>query len=122
MKIKSISSFGTSVEIYDVDFINFREKTQQGMRQRMFEFQAYASDLIPMHEFYNTRFINTDANALGYFFKPPQKWAIIKDCGEWPCTGPLNTLYSFKNTTYIGDRPPYAAPDVAFIPNTPDFS
>jgi len=75
-----------------------------------------------MHEFYNTRFVNTDANALGYFFKPPKKWAIIKDCGEWPCTGPLNTLYSFKNTTYVGNAPPYAANDVAFIPNTPDFS
>lgn len=38
MKIKSISSFGTMVEIYNVEFHNFRPKTQQGMRQSLFEF------------------------------------------------------------------------------------
>lgn len=32
-----------------------------------------------------------------YFFEPPQKWANLADCGDYPCTGPKNTLFSFKN-------------------------
>lgn len=72
------------------------------MRQVVFELLASASDLIPMHEFYHSTFTNVDLDAIAYFFEPPQKWAIIKDCGEFPCTGPLNTLFSFKNNTFIG--------------------
>ena len=72
------------------------------MRQRVFEFQFSASDYIPMHEFYDTKFTNVHADALGYFYEPPQRWAIIKDCGEWPCTGPHNTIYSFKRNTFNG--------------------
>jgi len=56
-----------------------------------------------MHEFHGTKFFNVESDALGYLFDPPKKWAIIKDCGEWPCTGPHNTLYSFVNTTFVGN-------------------
>lgn len=93
------------------------------MRQRVFEFQFSASDYIPMHEFYDTKFTNVHADALGYFFEPPQRWAIIKDCGEWPCTGPHNTIYSFKRNTFNGKRPIYANDgDFSIIPNTPGLS
>jgi len=59
---------------------------------------------------------------MAYFFKPPKKWAIIKDCGEFPCTGPLNTIYSFKGTKFEGNRPSYVSEDFQIIPNTPMFS
>jgi hypothetical protein len=81
------------------------------MRQRIFEFQFSAPDLIPMHEFYDTTFTNVDNDAMAYFWDPPSGWAVISDCGEWPCTGPYNTLYSFKNSTFVGNSPSYGAQD-----------
>lgn len=121
-KVKSIASFGTKVEIYDAQFFNFEPTTALGMRQRIFELVASASDLIPVHEFYDTTFTNVHSDAVGYFFEPPQSWAVIADCGEWPCTGPHNTLYSFKRSTFVGKQPLYAAQDFQIIPNTPAFS
>lgn len=75
-----------------------------------------------MHQFYDSKFIDNDVDAFAYLWEPPQSWAIIKDCGEWPCTGPYNTLFSFMNTTFEGKIPSYNAENFTLIPNTPDFS
>jgi len=32
--------------------------------------------------------------------KPNPKWANLKDCGAFPCSGPLNVLFSFWDTKY----------------------
>ena len=29
---------------------------------------------------------------------PMSGWANIEDCGNFPCTGPHNLLYTFRNT------------------------
>jgi hypothetical protein len=34
----------------------------------------------------------------------------------------LNTIYSFKNNSFIGNQPRYAREHLSLIPNTPDFS
>jgi len=39
---------------------------------------------------------------LTYFFEPPQSWANLADCGDFPCTGPKNTVFSFKNIQWSG--------------------
>lgn len=62
-----------------------------------------------MHEFYDTVFENIEDEALGRFFEPPQGWAIIKDCGNFPCTAPKNTIFSFRRNLFKGLRPSYAA-------------
>lgn len=121
-KVKAIQSWGTKIEIYRTQFIGFRAKTEQGMKQRAFELNPTASDLIAMHEFYDTTFENNEDDALGYFFEPPRGWAIIKDCGNFPCTAPKNTIFSFKRTTFKGLRPSFAAESFQMIPDTPDFS
>jgi hypothetical protein len=41
-----------------------------------------------MVEWYDTKFINVDSEALVYIMDPLQKWAAVDDCGSWPCTGP----------------------------------
>ena len=92
------------------------------MRQRIFEFHSSHPDYIPMHEFYDSKFVNVENDAMAYWWEPPQGWAIIKDCGEFPCTGPKNTLYSFMNSQFSGEAPGYAATDFTIIPNTMDFS
>ena len=108
--------------MHNLTFKNFRTTTEMGQRQRIFEFAFSASDLIPIHRFFNTKFIDNEVDAFAYFYVPPQAWAIIKDCGEWPCTGPYNTFYSFKNTTFEGRQPSYVASNFSLIPNTPDFA
>lgn len=121
-KVGAIATWGTKVELRNNHFIGFNPTTQEGARQRLFELQGSASDHIPIHEFYDTTFENVDPDALAFFFEPPKGWANIADCGEFPCTAPKNTLYSFKRTTFIGKQPLYAASDWQIIPNTLDFS
>lgn len=50
--------------------------------------------------FKNTKFNNVSPDAMAYFMPPKPKWANLKDCGAFPCTGPLNVLFSFINTKY----------------------
>jgi len=33
---------------------------------------------------------------------PNPGWANLEDCGNFPCTGPNNVLYSFKNSKWNG--------------------
>jgi hypothetical protein len=37
-----------------------------------------------------------------FFFNPPESWANLADCGDYPCTGPKNTIFSFKNIKWTG--------------------
>lgn len=46
-------------------------------------------------------------------FDPPQKWANIADCGNWPCTAPKNALFKFTNTQFSGQ--------ITQIPNGPEL-
>lgn len=121
-KIKSIASWGTKVELYRTTFIGFKATTEEGMKNRAFQMNPTGSDYVPMQEFYDTKFINCEDDALGFFFEPPQGWAIIKDCGNFPCTAPKNTLFSFKRTQFTGIRPAYSSENFQMIPDTPDFS
>jgi hypothetical protein len=33
---------------------------------------------------------------------PMLAWANVEDCGNFPCTGPNNLLYYFKNSNWYG--------------------
>jgi hypothetical protein len=39
---------------------------------------------------------------MAYLFTPPNEWAVLDDCGQFPCTGPLNTLLRFESSTFAG--------------------
>jgi len=75
-----------------------------------------------MMEFHDTVFTNVSADAMAYIYDPPQGWANVKDCGNFPCTAPQNTILSFKGTTFNGAQPSYAASNFQVIPNNPGFS
>jgi hypothetical protein len=47
-------------------------------------------DYSPRQEFYDTRFVNVEDDALVYIPNPAKGWANIKDCGNFPCTGIAN--------------------------------
>lgn len=53
-----------------------------------------------MHYFNNVKFTNVKYNAIVYMYDPPQGWAVIDDCGEWPCTAPSNVVYTFKDAIF----------------------
>jgi len=50
--------------------------------------------------FRNTKLTNVSPDAMAYFSPPEPGWANLKDCGAFPCTGPLNVLFSFMDTKY----------------------
>jgi hypothetical protein len=70
-------------------------------------------------------FDNCDSNSLTYFFEPPQSWANLADCGDFPCTGPKNTLFSFSNiqwTNNPSETEVTALSDFTLIPTTPTYT
>jgi len=82
-----------------------------------------ASDYTVMHEFYNIKFTNVENDALTLMYEPPQAWAIIKDCGEFPCTAPKNTIYSFVGSTFEGDvKPTDTEADFQIVPDIPGYT
>jgi hypothetical protein len=44
--------------------------------------------------------MNVHYDAVAYFYDPPQGWAKIDDCGEWPCTAPSNIVFSFYDAMF----------------------
>jgi hypothetical protein len=62
------------------------------------------SDMHPIYYIYDTLFNNVTTSAIAWMQTPPEKWANIKDCGEFPCTAPLNTILKFEGTTFEGDN------------------
>ena len=40
-----------------------------------------------------------------FIYDPPKKWAILADCGDFPCTGPNQILMSFQGTDFSGSKP-----------------
>jgi hypothetical protein len=63
-------------------------------------------------------FVNCNADSLTYFFNPPQGWANLADCGDFPCTGPKNTIFTFTNTKWPESEAnnPNAKKDFTLIP------
>jgi hypothetical protein len=54
---------------------------------------------------------------------PNEKWANMADCGEFPCTAPLNALLKFEGNTFTGDNiPDFAANEFQIIANNSGFS
>ena len=44
-----------------------------------------------------------------YLYPPPNEWANIDDCGEFPCTGPNNVLLMFDKIHWSGTVMPLRA-------------
>lgn len=95
----------------DIDFYNFKKKTKEGEKQIFIKLNPKASDMIQMQQFENLRFHDSEFGAMTWFFEPPMSWANLADCGDFPCTGPKNTVMSFKNIQWLGTVPADARTD-----------
>ena len=71
----------------------------------------WQSDYVPMMEFFDTTFTDVKDGALAYIYDPPEIWATLDDCGDYPCTAPKNTLMSFQDTKFSGSKPRWATSD-----------
>jgi len=105
------------VLIKNLHLKGFPAKTHQGEDMRAIFLNHAASDLIPIHEFENIVFEDVAPEGFIWFFPPPKKWAVASVCGNFPCTGPENTVFRFMGSTYIGDvTPGIDVADFSLIP------
>lgn len=79
-------------------FNNFAANLACGADQTAMSVNKYAADYIPIHNFHNTIFNNVDDAAIIYIYNPPNGWATIDNCGEWPCTAPNNIVLNFDGS------------------------
>jgi hypothetical protein len=90
--------------------------------QRAIELNPSTSDLANPTIFRNVEFINVEEGAMGRFYDPPAGWANVKDCGNFPCTGPWNTFWHFEGVTWTGRKPAFAKENFVMIPDNPGAS
>lgn len=74
-----------------------------------------------MHKFKNCKFVDVDDSSMAFFSDPDPGWAIIKDCGAFPCTAPNNILASFTGTRFSGKTPIRTDSAFQIIPDDPDI-
>mmetsp|Transcript_29160 Transcript_29160/g.43940 ORF Transcript_29160/g.43940 Transcript_29160/m.43940 type:complete len:104 (-) Transcript_29160:1614-1925(-) len=86
----------------------------------MFNDQTW--DTIFIHEFYDTKFIDVAESAMAWLRAPPQAWATLEICGNFPCTGPLNAWFNFEGTKYYGTKPMKALENFQLLSNNPGFT
>jgi len=102
-KIKADASFGGVTTYENIQFINFKSgKTYCGAEQRLIRLNRHNADYLPAVRFISTRFENVAQESIAYLFTPPNEWAVVDDCGQFPCTGPLNSLIQFERSTFAG--------------------
>lgn len=120
-KVKGDTSWGGITILRRNEFINFEATTKEGRKNSIFA-SANQPDYTPMLQFYDTTFTDVDGDALAKLADPNPAWANVKDCGDWPCTGPLNVLYSFKNSKIKGSTPGSVDTDFQIIANNEEFA
>jgi len=75
-----------------------------------------------MVEFYDSKFVDVDGDAFAYIDEPSPGWAAVDDCGEFPCTAPLNILFQFFDTEFEGSIPSWAKDEFQIIANNSGFA
>ena len=95
------ATWGPTAHFHNNQFFNFYPNTVEGKRQTVFCLSKTSYNYVQPHTFWNTKFTNVSPDALAYFRGVNKGSANPKDCGEFPCTGENNALFSFWNTKYL---------------------
>ena len=86
----------------------------------MFAYGEEYADYVPPSFYSGITFVNVDNSALVYLYSPPSGWAVVDDCGEFPCTAPSNGLMYFEKVKYLGDvTPDYSGLSFQIVANNP---
>jgi hypothetical protein len=73
-------------------------------------------------EVYDSKFVDVREQAMAYIMHPDPGWANINDCGDFPCTAPLNAIIDFSGSTFEGTKPTWQAKDFQIIANNSGFA
>jgi hypothetical protein len=127
-KISSYQNWFTEAFFNDITFKDWTSGNRTcntSTKHRIFGINSDNSDHVPVQKLTNVVFNNVADDAVAYLFDPPQGWANIKDCGEFPCTAPHNAVIKMSGVTKTGDVKPTSLPDATtmqILPNNPDTS
>jgi len=91
-------NWGGNIKISDTLFKGFLGKSKCGERSVIFNTNPSSSDKVPPHFFDNCKVVDVDDSGFAFLSKPPAGWANVKDCGNFPCTAPINCFIQFTNT------------------------
>jgi hypothetical protein len=92
------------------------------LRNQMIQLLKKSPDFITLQNFDNIEFVNCESDALTYFFEPPETWANLADCGDFPCTGPKNTIFSFTNIKWTDSKGNNQLENFSLIPTIPTYT
>jgi len=115
-------SWGGKAYFKNLKFIDFKATNEVGAKNEMIKLLEKSPDFITLQNFENLEFKNCDFDSITFFFDPPQTWANLADCGDFPCTGPKNTIFNFKDIKWTGTSPADAETDFSLIPHVKDYT
>jgi len=111
-KIKSYSNWYVQGHHSGVTFKNWESGTRENCEnesdkvQKIFFLNEYSADHIPIDRYVDTIFENVHNEAFAHLKDPKPGWAVLKECGNFPCTGPDNAIIKFERTNFIGPNEP----------------
>jgi hypothetical protein len=106
----AVGNWGGDSLITNINFNGFNSLyTYCGNQQTIFNLNEDAPDYSARAKFVNVVFNNVHQDTLAFMYSPPEAWANPDDCGNWPCSGPNNTYWSFSGVTYTGSITPTIA-------------
>jgi len=112
------------ISVSNNEFRHFASTTRTGKRNTMIK-----NHPLPDHQqiqyFSNNKFVNCDQSNFAHISAPKAGWAGISDCGNFPCTAPLNVLWEFSSNTFEGGNKVQEfemTGDFQIIANNPGFA
>ena len=126
-KFKTNANWFTEGYYTDFIFKNWPSKTRQHCAsptskvQNILFLNPFGSDHAPVDRFINPIFDNVHSDAIIFLADPNPHWAIIKECGNFPCTGPDNAVIKFEGASFIGANQLTGSPtQFQILPNNPN--
>ena len=114
-------SFQGTVVYENIKFVGFKDPlTYCGSRQAALGPYWRQPDYVPLVRVKNPTFKDFVMDALAYFPKPLTEWATFEDCGNFPCTGLLNSVAVIENGQSDGVALPNGG-NFAMISGNSDF-
>jgi hypothetical protein len=106
MPYQKVGSEGAWKGTFSINRNNFKDfaSSNAGGRNTMIASSDDGPDFQQVQYFNDNKFINVDQDSLAWAYDPSPGWANIADCGNFPCTGPKNILWYFKNTYWEGQN------------------
>ena len=90
---------GKTMTIKNVVFKDFPDPSSRCNNGAIATFHTNksGSDLIMPHIFKNVKYDGVSKKSFIYLMNPPEGWANLTDCVDFPCTAPQNLLLQFRD-------------------------